>query len=209
MPRRVTPVPSSSEIACCRASGSVALTNCPGLRRNTAQSVYSVSPETGVVTAVGNALSAGAGLSAGLWVMGSIILWWAIGICEFAECPDFAERACCLAPGLFDHGGESDPGGRLADGGDSVGHRRSLRCCDPVNTGEADEGACRDVHAEQEGGIRPGLPLQVGRCPAGVVRQPQHVTVCGQFIREPTPFGGRMGEGLGLHCGACLDQEPG
>src|SRR5690606_2248039 len=128
--------------------------------RKTAQSVYSVSPDTGVVTAFGKGLSAGAGLAMGLGVMGSIILWSGCGICEFAEFTDFAvfvdvvECAGNLLPSVCDDGGQPDPGDGLTDGDDTVGHRYGVRRCPPVDTAEASDGAYRNVNAEQDGGIR-------------------------------------------------------
>src|SRR5690606_32414155 len=114
--------PSSSEMVCWSWSGSVALTNCPGLRRNTAQSVYSVSPDAGVVTGSGKGLAEGAELV----VMGSIILWWGIGICEFAEflgCAEFREQAGGLLSGLSDDGRQPDADRCLPNGDDTVRYR--------------------------------------------------------------------------------------
>src|SRR5690554_5713204 len=54
MPRSVTPLPASPETTSESSPASPAeAAGCPGDRRNTVQSVYSVSPDAGVVTASG------------------------------------------------------------------------------------------------------------------------------------------------------------
>src|SRR5690554_3407619 len=121
MPRRVTPLDSSSGMTAASSAASASEgTAWPGVRRNTVHRVYSVSPATGVVTASPKAGAADdsevdVSVPVGLLVMPSIILQSGWGSCQLAEKP------ASLLPRLGNHGGQTSSRNRLPDGDDPLG----------------------------------------------------------------------------------------